>query len=428
MNTGIKHITLTTILLAVLTLTACGTMEIGVETPVESDDVEGSVPAQEPSGDPTGEADMPANEPAHRMVQAWFGHVASAPETTAYDDQFILLPEGTGVVGLQGRTTEMDATLASLRDAAGPEEHVHIWGELVCDVDDVGTCRVVVDQLRYGTIQIAPESVEGWEGVITTSSFNGGLSYVFVRNEYGYSIWYSIHSTDAGILEQLEGLAGTDQLVRVSGELMTGIPDVNGSRIQAEQLEIVGLAEAIPGSIPEEVDMYSGWETYTSARYGYSFRYPVNGTLTETGVVGFDPDELPEGMTIEAYMRQLMEDYGEELCVQVESGLGYLAITPAENADFSYTPCGRTGTGAGEMLDLAREVEISGTTVQAEGYELQGSGETLDLHYETLVLTLINGLRIEFGSVSRTDATYTDYEMKGIQTLLMILASFEELG
>ncbi|MBN2556322.1 MAG: hypothetical protein JXA97_10330 [Anaerolineales bacterium] len=121
MKTERKHAALMMILLAVLALTACGTMEIGIETPFDSEEMEESVLPPRPAGDPGGEMSTPADVSELKMGQAWFGHVASAPEGTAYDDQFILLPERTGAVGLQGRTTEMDEALASLRDAAGPD-------------------------------------------------------------------------------------------------------------------------------------------------------------------------------------------------------------------------------------------------------------------------------------------------------------------
>ena len=415
---------LTLIVAAAVLFSACGTLEIGVETPPmdhQENDMEDEVVLDEELSADDQSADGPRQEP-HR-IQAWFGHVASAPEGTGFDDRFVLLPEGTGAVGLAGGTEAIDAELASLRDATGPEEHVHIWGQLTCGVDDVGGCRVIVDQLRYGSIMVDPDIISGWEGVITTSSFNGGLSYVFVREEDGFSILYSIHSTDSAILDQLSAIAGTDQRVRVDGTLMSGIPDVNGTRIQAESLEVVGVAEAVPGTTPEAIDLYSGWETYTSERYGYSFRYPVNATITESGVMGFDPETLPEGMTIETYMGQLMEAYGEDLCVHVENGLGYITITAPENADFRYTPCGRTGMGTGERVDRSMEVEVAGQTIQAVGYEMQGESETLDSHNETFILALDNGLRIEFGSVLRPDATYADYRMKGIDGLLLILAS-----
>lgn len=411
--------------LLVLTLlcAACGTLEIGVETPVDG---QADEPEQQPFED---EAEAPTGGGvAVVSVAAWFGHVASAPDGSEYDDQFELLPEGTGIVGLESASAEIEAELAALRDADGPEEHVHIWGELVCGVEDAGGCRVTVDRLRYGSIMLEPEEISGWEGVITTGSFNGGLSYIFVRNEGGYLIQYSIHSIDDQILSRLESLAETDALVRVSGVLMTGIPDVNGSRIQAESLEVVGEGEAVAGATPVPVDVYAGWETYTNERYGYSFRYPATAELSESGVTGFDPASMPDGMTPDTYMEQLSETFGENLCVYLDFGLGYLAITPAENADFRYATCGRTGVGAGELVDQTLDVTIAGQVVQAAGYEVVGDGETLDLHNESMVVVLENGLRIEFGSMPRTDATYSDYLMKGRDLLFLILASIEVIG
>lgn len=57
---------------------------------------------------------------------------------------------------------------------------------------------------------------------------------------------------------------------------------------------------------------------------------------------------------------------------------------------------------------------IDGNSYVASGFEEQGPGETLNYHNETLVLTLTDGTRIEYGSRPDETATFADYQaMRG---------------
>ena len=70
-----------------------------------------------------------------------------------------------------------------------------------------------------------------------TSTFNGGLSFVFELLE-AYPMWYSIHASQNEVLQaQIAHFAETGKVVEVSGKLMVGVPDVNGTRIEITSIE-----------------------------------------------------------------------------------------------------------------------------------------------------------------------------------------------
>ena len=58
------------------------------------------------------------------------------------------------------------------------------------------------------------------------------------------------------------------------------------------------------------------------------------------------------------------------------------------------------------------------------GYEEIGPGETLAYHNETLVVTLADGTRIEYGAAPDGAATYEDYLETTRDVLLRIVSSY----
>lgn len=238
-------------------------------------------------------------------------------------------------------------------------------------------------------------------------------------------MWYSIHSNDPAVLQQILDLRGTDQVVTVSGELITGVPDVNGSRIQTSQITLTGEAQAATAPNSANQDPRADWQLYQDPGGKYAFRFPPTADIIVHGIEGFPTDELPDGMTPDAYMLQLHGQHPDPLCVEVLSTLGYFTINSPENAERQYTPCGRTGVGAGETQVKSQLISITGKDYTAEGFEFLGGGDSLDSHNETLHVILDNGLRVEYGALPRIDATWQDYLMKGKPLILEILAGME---
>ncbi len=358
-------------------------------------------------------------------VTGWLGHVTSLPAGSPYDDYLSLSPAGTGELGLSGANPEMEVEIVALRDKPEPGKYANFWGSLTCGVDDYNGCRLVVERVRYGSTATDPEPVSGWEGTLTSTTFNSGLSYVFILAG-DFPVWHSIHSNDPQILDELETLRDTGAVVQVWGEFMTGVPDVNGTRIQADRVVVVQPGEGLQPATPAQVSSPpADWQTYTNPVYGYRFRYPPGARITEHGPVVFPNEDLPTGLTPDEYLAQLEAELSGQLCVeiQVQHGVVYIAAPP--NQGKFYTPCGRTGVGAGELIDQTEWVVIDGQVIEASGFEFLLEGESLERLEEWFHAVLSDGTRIQYGSLPRADATYADYMETTREVLLQILMSYE---
>ncbi len=433
------------ILVLILGTLACGSVQVGVVTPTpdllpvnENQEPESELAALEEAESQA--EDEPASGPAEEIpespttiaVTAWLGHIASLPESSQYDDFVILSPKGTGEYGLTGATPEIEAEIRILRDADGPSEYAHLWGMLSCDVEDYNGCQIAVDRLRYGMQYSESEVVDGWMGTITASTFNMGTAYVFELLGR-FPMWYGIDaSQDESLQAQIESLRDTGAVVKVSGKLMVGIPDVNGTRIEVSELEVIEAGTIEQPALEETFDPATDWPVFVNDRYGYQIKTPSNATITLYGPMRFMPEDVPEGMTMGQYMEQLQKTLTDRLCVYIEYSLGFIYISAPPNQEKLYIHCGIPAPGAGDHIAKIEMVVLGDQLYQANGMEwISGgpspSGETLDLHSETFWIDLDDGTRIAYGATSRTDATYEDYLMKTKEMLLQILATFEAM-
>jgi hypothetical protein len=188
------------------------------------------------------------------------------PEGSQFDDMVVLSPQGTGEFGLSGATPEIEAEIHSLRDSEGPNEYIHFWGTLLCGIDDYNNCQLVVERMQYGA-NYSEEDIADWFGTIKSSTFNDGQSYVFELLNY-FPIWYSIHASQNEILQaEIDRFLKTGDIVEISGELMVGVPDVNGTRIEISSIE-VRTESGMPRPDFAEVSVYENRE------YGFAFNFP----------------------------------------------------------------------------------------------------------------------------------------------------------
>jgi hypothetical protein len=168
--------------------------------------------------------------------------VVSTPSGAQYDDYLVLMPEGTGEIGVEGVDEAVEAEIVALRDREEPGKHAHFWGTLLCDVPDVGGCQLLVTRLRVdgpGPF-FDPDPVEGWEGTIVSGPpgpRSGGDDYLVVAGPF--PIEYGIGSTDPDVAAELESLRDTGTTVRVWGEISAGVIDWNATQIRVTRVEVV---------------------------------------------------------------------------------------------------------------------------------------------------------------------------------------------
>ena len=208
-------------------------------------------------------------------IVAWLGHIASAPEGSRFDNIVVLSPEGTGELGLTGATPDIEAEIHSLRDAEGANEYVHFWGNvLLCSIDHYNNnnCQLVVEHMQYGA-NYSEQDIHDWFGTIKKSTFNGGESYVFELFSQ-FPMWYGIDAgQDETLQAQLEHFLETNEIVEISGKLMVGVPDVNGTRIEISSIE----ARSYTGPRPDNIDR----SVYENREHGFTFRYPSYMSVVE---------------------------------------------------------------------------------------------------------------------------------------------------
>jgi hypothetical protein len=230
----------------------------------------------ETTGSPPEEVSIPETDddpPVSTTVVAWLGHIASLPEGSQFDDMVLLSPEGMGEFGLKGTTPEIEVEIHVLRDAQGPNEFAHFWGVLSCGIEDYNNCQLSVDRLQYGP-NFSEEEISDWFGTIRKSTFNQGESYVFeLLSEF--PMWYSINaSQDEALRAQIDHYYQTGEVVEVSGKLMVGVPDVNGTRIEISSIEAQS-----PSGMPRPDNNYGS--LYENRGYGFSFQYPTYMSVVE---------------------------------------------------------------------------------------------------------------------------------------------------
>lgn len=372
----------------------------------------------------------PADQVEH--VAAWLGHVARLSESGS-GLAFILQPDGAGEFEIVGKGETVDEVLADVVDGQGAKEFVHVWGLLTCGVDAYGDCRLVAERVQTGAVVSEAEPVDGWEGVIYTSTQppgSGGDDYFVLTGEY--PIEFGIWSSEEALRTELEGLRDSGTVIRIWGELVVGIPDWGGTQINVQRYELVEANQVSIPPQPTPASEVRGWATYTNERYGYQIQFPPEADLEEMGIHGYQSDEqgnpvgdnIPEGLQPDEVIAYLLDTYGENLCVEIYTTLGYIVISAPENEEFRYANCGRTGVGVGELVSKEETVEIDGQEFVAGGFEIISGDDAMPERSESLRVMLPDGTRIGYGSRLSPEATFEDYLMKGKPVLLEILSTF----
>jgi hypothetical protein len=308
------------VILASLLFSACGTLQVGIETPP-----------------PTSAPDI--------NVAGWLGYVQEAPAGAQYDDYLVLLPHGAGEFGLTGATPELETQIVALRNTQEPGKYAHFWGVLRCGVPDYKGCQLKVDKFRIGIDNTTSEPVEGWRGTLVSVEPDapvdeahlpsGGSPWVFgyrpgddafVLSD-SYPVRFGIASAIAEnslpvYAIKLAELRDSNKSIQVDGDLDCGGPDTSGCTIWVKRLSVDGIP----------VDPYQDWLTYTNTEYGFSFKYPPAWYL-HPGVSTSGEGEFPLMNFINLSKRDLWLQIGYKYVTEegvLGTGVGAGDIVPRE--------------------------------------------------------------------------------------------------
>jgi hypothetical protein len=180
-----------------------------------------------------------------------------------------------------------------------------------------------------------------------------------------------------------------------------------------------------PTPIPTST-LVDGWLLYRNDFYGYEFSYPPEGRLEVSGATGFPSEELPAGLTADAYLRQIEASYPDGICAAVRLEMGTVVFMVAPERGGRYGgPCGWTGVGDYDLIEQTEPITIAGQEYVAAGFEVRERGDTAVWIGEFFSFQIEDGTRIQFGSAA--DATPETYQAAK-PVLLQIVASYRSLA
>lgn len=169
-----------------------------------------------------------------------------------------------------------------------------------------------------------------------------------------------------------------------------------------------------------------GWLTYRNEMLGYAFDYPADGELIAVGVTGYPTDELPPGLEPGQYFPTLEAAYPEALCTGVRYGTGYVYIgAPDERGGRYSTPCGISGVGVYDLVEVEETIAIGDQTLSATGSQVY----TVEDHtfvYEFFIARL-DGFRFNYGGDWTQAGTTYDAYLADKAVIQQVLASWRWL-
>lgn len=187
-----------------------------------------------------------------------------------------------------------------------------------------------------------------------------------------------------------------------------------------EAATATSAATATPTLEPTE----EAWLLYVNSLYGYQIAYPSDAQYLEHGVEGFPAEDLPENMTEDEYMAELVDTLGNNLCLEIQYGTGYVSVSAPVNDGFQYAICGPTGVGLGDITSRSETVVIGGQQYVANGREYVSEDESE--HDETLWVILPDKTRITFGQGVDDPEVYDEYRQDILPVLLEIVESYDD--
>ena len=82
------------------------------------------------------------------------------------------------------------------------------------------------------------EELADWWGVIRSTGSGAQFDDYFERRDLGQIIDFGIDSMDPAVRSRIQALRDSGKIVHLYGTLLSNVPDVNGSQIQVDRIEV----------------------------------------------------------------------------------------------------------------------------------------------------------------------------------------------
>jgi putative hemolysin len=174
-------------------------------------------------------------------VDAWWGVIVSFGAGAQFDDYFQRRDLGQVVnYGIDARDPAVQAQIVALRDTG---RVVVLYGTLLSDVPDAYGSQVQVERIEeQGSGGSKPpetaEAFADWWGVIVSAPPGAQFDDSFERRDLGQVIVFGIDSLDPAVRAQIVAQRDSGRIVHLWGTLLSNVPDVNGSQVQVERIEV----------------------------------------------------------------------------------------------------------------------------------------------------------------------------------------------
>ncbi|MHB1319493.1 MAG: putative hemolysin [Anaerolineae bacterium] len=136
------------------------------------------------------------------------------------------------------------------------------------------------------------EAVDGWWGIIVSTPAGAQFDDAFERRDLGQVIVFGVDSLDPAVHEQIVALRDSGKIVHLWGTLLSNVPDVNGSQVQVERIEVSDAAGGYmpPGTAEEFADWWGIIvSTPAGAQFDDAFERRDLGQVIVFGIDSLDP-------------------------------------------------------------------------------------------------------------------------------------------
>ncbi len=137
------------------------------------------------------------------------------------------------------------------------------------------------------------EALADWWGVIKSTQPGAQFDDYFERQDLGQVILFGIDSLDPAVSAQIHALRDSGKIVHLWGTLLSNVPDVNGSQVRVDRIEV---EEQASGGYkpPETAEALADWwgvikSTQPGAQFDDYFERQDLGQVILFGIDSLDP-------------------------------------------------------------------------------------------------------------------------------------------